>query len=127
MQATASKAAANVLRIAGVLATMEQSAALEEDHILRASTLMNYYLTEIQRLTEREGLHEILQDADRLRRWLLKKQPPPFSMRDLMRNGPRFVRKNTEYTSALMSVLIEYRWVDSDKGELFEVSDVSPQ
>lgn len=66
VQASASKAAANVLRIAGVLATMEQSTALDEDHILRASTLMDYYLTEIQRLTEREGLNKMLEDADRL-------------------------------------------------------------
>ncbi|VVP05643.1 hypothetical protein PS838_03054 [Pseudomonas fluorescens] len=57
VQPVASKAAANVLRIAGVLAMVEEASALDEAHIQRASTLMDYYLAEIQRLTEQEPVN----------------------------------------------------------------------
>jgi len=53
VQAAAGKAAANVLRMAGVIAVVEECSALEDVHIERASTLMDYYLAENQRLTER--------------------------------------------------------------------------
>lgn len=44
-----------------------------------------------------------------------------------MRNGPRFARKSTSHTSALLVELYERRWLDTDKGVVFEVRDVSPQ
>lgn len=44
-----SKAADNLLRVAGILAVVEDSGVVEVDHIQRASALIGYYLTEIQR------------------------------------------------------------------------------
>ena len=49
-----SKAADNLLRVASILAVVEESSVVEVDHIQRASALVGYYLTEIQRLTEQE-------------------------------------------------------------------------
>lgn len=126
VQAAAGKAAANVLRIAGVLAMVEESTVLEEVHIQRASTVMDYYLAEIQRLTELEPLNKLRAEADRLLRWLLQKNWPPFRIRDLTRNGPRFARKSTPHTAALLVELIAHRWLNTD-GDKFEVRHVPPQ
>ncbi len=40
-----SKAADNLLRIAGILAVVEESGVVEVDYIQRASALVGYYLT----------------------------------------------------------------------------------
>jgi len=126
VQSAAGKAAANVLRMAGVLAMVEESAVLEEVHIQRASTVMDYYLAEIQRLTEQEPLNKLRAEADRLLRWLVQKNWPPFRIRDLTRNGPRFARKSTQHTAALLVELIAHRWLNSD-GDKFEVRHVPTQ
>lgn len=77
VQAAAGKAAANVLRMAGVMAVVEESTVLEDMHIQRASTLMDHYLAENQRLTEQEPLNKLRAEADCLLRWLIKKNCPP--------------------------------------------------
>ena len=60
-----SKAADNLLRVAGILAVVEESSVVEVDHIQRASALVGYYLTEIQRLTEQEPVCRVKEEADR--------------------------------------------------------------
>ncbi|PVZ12613.1 MULTISPECIES: YfjI family protein [unclassified Pseudomonas] len=126
VQPAASKAAANVLRIAGVLATIEGASCITEAHIQRASTLMDYYLAEIQRLTEQEPLNKVRAEADVLLRWLQQKNWPPFTLRDLTRKGPRFARKSTRNTSMLLVELIDHQWLISD-GTTYEVRHVPPQ
>lgn len=126
MQAAAGKAAANVLRMAGVLAMVEESTVLEELHIQRASSLMDYYLAEIQRLTEQEPRNKLRAEADCLLRWLIQKNWPPFRIRDLTRNGPRFARKSTPHTAALLVELITHQRL-SNVGDIFEVRHVPPQ
>ncbi|WP_258660098.1 YfjI family protein [Pseudomonas sp. B21-036] len=126
VQAAASKAAANVLRMAGVMAVVEESTALEEVHIQRASTLMDYYLAENQRLTEQEPLNKLRAEADCLLRWLIKKNWPPFRLRDLTRNGPRFARKSTRYTFELLLQLVTHNWLNN-AGDIFEMRHVPPQ
>lgn len=126
VQAAAGKAAANVLRMAGVMAMVEESAALEDVHIQRASTLMDYYLAENQRLTEQEPLNKLRAEADCLLRWLIKKNWPPFRLRDLTRNGPRFARKSTRHTFELLLQLVTHNWLNN-VGDIFEVRHVPPQ
>lgn len=126
VQAAASKAAANVLRMAGVMAVVEESTVLEDMHIQRASTLMDYYLAENQRLTEQEPLNKLRAEADCLLRWLIKKNWPPFRLRDLTRNGPRFARKSTRHTFELLLQLVAHNWLDND-GDIFEVRHVPTQ
>lgn len=127
VQPVAGKAAANVLRIAGVLAMVEEASALDEAHIQRASTLMDYYLAEIQRLTEQEPVNSRCEEADRLLRWLVQKGWTHFTIRDVNRNGPRFARKSADHTASLLVVLITHRWLSSRDGRTFEVRHVSPQ
>ncbi|NWC29814.1 DUF3987 domain-containing protein [Pseudomonas tolaasii] len=118
-----SKAADNLLRVAGILAVVEESSVVEVDHIQRASTLMGYYLTEIQRLTEQEPVCRIKEEADRLLRWLQVKDWKRFSVRELNRNGPRFARKSSRYATKLLVELIDHQWLITD-GQTFEVRHV---
>lgn len=113
---SASKAADNLLRIAGVFAVLEDREMIEVTHIQRASSLMDYYLTEIQRLTEQEPINTQREEADRLLRWLQEKQWPPFTVRDLLRNGPRFARKSSHHTLALLVELITHQWLGGPTG-----------
>ncbi|AUG10028.1 YfjI family protein [Pseudomonas sp. S09G 359] len=118
-----SKAADNLLRIAGVLAVVEESSVVEVDHIQRASALVGYYLTEIQRLTEQEPVCRVKEEADRLLRWLQVKDWKRFSIRELNRNGPRFARKSSRHASRLLVELLNHHWLITD-GHTFEVRHV---
>jgi len=118
-----SKAADNLLRVAGILAVVEESSVVEVDHIQRASALVGYYLTEIQRLTEQEPVCRVKEEADRLLRWLQVKEWTRFSIRDLNRNGPRFARKSSRHAAKLLVELIDHQWLISD-GHTFEVRHV---
>ena len=106
---------------------VEEAIQLEEAHIQRASTLMDYYLAEIQRLTEQEPVNSRREEADRLLRWLVQKGWTHFTVRDVNRNGPRFARKSADHTASLLVVLITHRWLSSRDGTTFEVRHVSPQ
>ena len=118
-----SKAADNLLRVASILAVVEENSVVEVDHIQRASTLIGYYLTEIQRLTEQEPVCRVKEEADRLLRWLKVKDWKRFSIRDLNRNGPRFARKSSRHAAKLLVELIDHQWLISD-GHTFEVRHV---
>ncbi len=118
-----SKAADNLLRVASILAVVEENSVVEVDHIQRASTLIGYYLTEIQRLTEQEPVCRVKEEADRLLRWLKVKDWKRFSIRDLNRNGPRFARKSSRHAAKLLVELIDHQWLITD-GHTFEVRHV---
>lgn len=118
-----SKAADNLLRVAGILAVVEESSVVEADHIQRASALVGYYLTEIQRLTEQEPVCRVKEEADRLLRWLQVKDWKRFSIRDLNRNGPRFARKSSRHATKLLVELLDHHWLITD-GHTFEVRHV---
>ncbi|MFS2070927.1 YfjI family protein [Pseudomonas sp. CT11-2] len=118
-----SKAADNLLRVAGILAVVEESSVVEVDHIQRASALVGYYLTEMQRLTEQEPVCRVKEEADRLLRWLQVKDWKRFSIRELNRNGPRFARKSSRHAAKLLVELIDHQWLITD-GHTFEVRHV---
>ena len=118
-----SKAADNLLRVAGILAVLEESSVVEVDHIQRASALVGYYLNEIQRLTEQEPVCRVKEEADRLLRWLQVKDWKRFSIRELNRNGPRFARKSSRHAAKLLVELIDHQWLITD-GHTFEVRHV---
>jgi len=120
-----SKAADNLLRVAGILAVVEENSVVEVDHIQRASALVGYYLTEIQRLTEQEPVCRVKEEADRLLRWLQVKDWQRFSIRELNRNGPRFARKSSRHAAKLLVELIDHQWLITD-GHTFEVRHVQP-
>lgn len=105
----------------------EETCALDEAHIQRASTLMDYYLAEIQRLTEQAPVNSRREEADRLLRWLVQKGWTLFTVRDVNHNGPRFARKRADHIASLFVELITHRWLSCRDGTTFEVRHVSPQ
>ena len=123
VRASGSKAADNLLRVAGILATVEERSVVEVDHIQRASALIGYCLTEVQRLAEQEPVCRMKEEADRLLRWLHAKNWKRFRLRDLNRNGPRFARKSSRHTAELQVELIDHQLVITD-GHTFEVRHV---
>ncbi|MGH8349746.1 MAG: YfjI family protein [Pseudomonas sp.] len=126
ISATAGKAAAYVLRIAGLLAVIERTDRVGEKHVRRAANLIEFYLTEAQRLTEREPCDVILEDADRLLRWLREKNWARFTLRELVRGGPRFARKSSRRTGKILGALIVNGWLRTpDAGKTYEVQHVS--
>lgn len=66
MRRSGSKAADNLLCVAGILAVVEEGSAVEVDHIQRASTLVGCFLTENQRLTEHDRVCRVKEEADPL-------------------------------------------------------------
>ncbi|MCY1456234.1 hypothetical protein D9M71_734370 [compost metagenome] len=96
---------------------------MEVDQIQRASALVGYYLSEIQRLTEQEPVCRVKEEADRLLRWLQVKDWKRFSIRELNRNGPRFARKSSRHAAKLLVELIDHQWLSTD-GCTFEVRHV---
>ncbi len=104
---------------------VEESNTVEVDHIQRASTLVGYYLAEIQRLTELEPMCRVKEEADRLLRWLQVKDRKRFSVRELNRNGPRFARKSSRHATKLLVELIDHQWLTTD-GQTFEVRHFQP-
>lgn len=115
MQGTAAKLAEQILRLAAVTTVFEQPNALEigEGAMDGAIRLANYYLHEAKRLTLGQG-NRMLKQAKELLDWL-RGQPDPIALRDIYRNGPRFVR-NAKQAREYLDILIEHGWAQSVDG-----------
>tara|TARA_R110001599_G_C12275986_1_gene662390 strand:- start:12645 stop:14126 length:1482 start_codon:yes stop_codon:yes gene_type:complete len=115
IKATASKAAENIIRIAGVLALIENIEAdqIELNHIEKAVILGQYYLSEALRLNEGEPKDTNLESAQLLLDWLKEQESTFFSLRMICRNGPRAsgVRSGKATAQKIINTLVEYGWV----------------
>jgi hypothetical protein len=110
MQAYAAKLAEHILRIAGVITLIEDPDAAEVagPTMEGAIRLAHFYLHEAGRLMIRPG-DPGLSQAKALLDWL-RRQPSPIALRDVYRNGPRFVRSAKE-ARKLIDELREHHWV----------------
>lgn len=119
IKATGSKAADNILRIAGVLSLVEnpETKIIKEEHMFNAITLGAYYQYEALRLTTENKLNLVLPRAQYLLDWLqdLNKNfhRTIFSTRDIYRNAPHHtkIKSKREPAMELISVLVEYGWL----------------
>lgn len=116
-QAYASKLPEQVLRIAGVISLFEEPDAVEISETLMqgAISLAYYYL--------HEAMHLLMSPADRslvrakeLLEWL-KRYQSPIALRDIYRNGPKFVR-TASGARELLNILIEHGWVKRHEGRI---------
>lgn len=122
---TASKGAENVLRIAGVLAVLEDAGAITLPLIERATVLVRWYLAEALRLTNPAKVEPQLLQAQRLLDWLLHNHWQTFDARQLQREGPRFVRKSAAHRNAILTALIEHHWLSSYDGKQFQINPLA--
>lgn len=113
---TASKAAEQALRIAGVLTIFEDVSAtcISEENLARALALTRYYLEEAVRISDIGFLDRDLELAQRVLDWMKKKalEENPrkvFSLQEIyQRAGPREVR-NKKTAQKVMRILEDHK------------------
>lgn len=106
-----SKAPEHALRIAGALTFFdsEWNASISEEFMLRAITLVRYYIDEHLRIFEHQNLRPALANAENLYNYCLRKKLTEISLTDILQLGPVDTRIS-ETAHQAISVLIEYGW-----------------
>lgn len=122
---TAAKGAENVLRIAGVLAVIEEVSAITRPIVERAAALVHWYLAEALRLCNPAKAEPYLIEAQRLFDWLSAKAWVTFEARALQREGPRFARKSAAQRDQLLSVLVEHHYLLTSDGRQFRINPMA--
>ncbi len=110
---TASKAAEQAARIAGVLTLWRDLDALEvqPSDMADGITLAQFYLSEASRLASAATVSAEIDTAENLRRWLLESwTEPEVLVRDVVQLGPRRLRETPKARAAL-SVLEKHGWL----------------
>lgn len=107
----ANKAPEQVLRLAGLQAALDRSAAVTVPHIRRASVLMDWYLEEWQSMAVRlvEHRQEVALPLELLR-WMQQKRNDTgqdvFNLREMYTRGPRIIRNQSQRARELVAELI---------------------
>ena len=110
---TASKAAEQAARIAGVLTLWGnlQASEVQVDDMTDAITLARYYLSEASRLANAANVSVEIDKAEKLRKWLLESWPhPEITSREVVRLGPNSLRESPKAKAAL-AILEEHGWL----------------
>ena len=110
---TASKAAEQAARIAGVLTLWRDlhAPAVEARDMGGAIELAQFYLTEASRLASAATVSAEIDRAEALRRWLLESWPEPdVLVRDVVRRGPNPLRESPKARAAL-GILEKHGWL----------------
>lgn len=118
---TASKAAEQATRIAGVLTLWADLDAqdVRADRMADAITLAQFYLSEASRLASAASVSAEIDRAEALRKWLLDGWAhPDVMLRDVVRLGPNPLRESPKARAAL-GTLEKHGWlVRLDRGAL---------
>jgi hypothetical protein len=122
IKATAAKGAENLLRIAGIMAVVEESGTLTPTLIERAAVLVAWYLDEALRVGHPVKVEARLLQAQRLLDWLRANDWQSFEARELQRKGPRFARKSAPLLKELLGILIEHRQLLTVDGRVFRLA-----
>lgn len=110
---TASKAAEQAARIAGVLTLWRdlEAVKIEGCDMADAIDLAQFYLSEASRLASAALVSSEIDKAERLRRWLLESWPEPnVLVRDVVRLGPNALRESPKARAAL-GILEKHGWL----------------
>jgi hypothetical protein len=110
---TASKAAEQAARIAGVLTLWRDQQALKvaARDMENAINLAQFYLSEASRLANAALVSSEIDKAEKLRRWLLESWPEREVMvRDVLRLGPNALRESPKARAALI-LLEKHGWL----------------
>lgn len=110
---TASKAAEQAARIAGVLTLWRELDAqqVQPTDMADAITLAQFYLSEASRLASAANVSAEIDKAEALRRWLLESWAhPEVMLRDVVRLGPNALRESPKARAAL-GILEKHGWL----------------
>lgn len=111
---TASKAAEQAARIAGVLALFHDLDApcVTLEDVANAVELMRYYLGEALRLSQAATLSGDLERAEKLRRWIIDKwECDEILPRDIQKNGPTTALRQAPKVRSAIATLEKYGWL----------------
>jgi hypothetical protein len=102
----ASKAPAQILRIAGVLTVIEQpnAVAIEMSAIARAATLMKYYLGEATRIVGTSSVPEHVRHAEALVEWCRRERKTEIYSREALQFGPNAIRSVETFDKAIATL-----------------------
>jgi hypothetical protein len=117
------KAPENAARIAAILTLMDNIAApfISEAAMQQGIRLANWYVGEACRLHEARWTDPQLVLAQDLLAWLLRSYPRIFTLRDVLRNGPKKFRTKSVLTT-LLSILMDHHWVIRGSKSVFELN-----
>ncbi len=110
---TASKAAEQAARIAGVLTLWRdlEAVKVESRDMADAINLAQFYLSEASRLASAATVSAEIDKAENLRRWLLESwEHPEIMVRDVVRLGPNALRESPKARAAL-GILEKHGWL----------------
>ncbi len=110
---TASKAAEQAARLAGVLTLWCDLHAVEVSakDMADAITLAQFYLSEAARLAHAATVSAEIDRAERLRKWLVERwAEPEITVRDVLQKGPNGLRESPKAMAAL-TVLEKHGWL----------------
>ena len=117
---TASKAAEQAARIAGVLALWRDLEApkVEAREMACAIELAQFYLSEASRLASAAITSEKVENAEKLRKWLLESWPhDDVTLREVVQYGPNVLRESPKAKAAL-GMLTEHDWLIAQEAKL---------
>ena len=118
---TASKVAEQAARIAGVLTLWTDLKATEVQPNVMADAikLAQFYLSEASRLASAALVSEKVDNAEKLRKWLLESWPHgDVTLREVVNRGPNALRESPKALVAL-KILQEHDWLkENEKGML---------
>lgn len=108
----AGKAGAHILRLAGIMCLFENPSISEvtENHIQRATTLMEYYLNERLRITTLAEPNIQLENARKLLEWMQIRKFKRLVLPDVYQSGPAIFRNKKQALESL-KVLEDHWWI----------------
>lgn len=95
------------LRIAGVLAAMDDATEISVELLERGIELAVFYLSEAKRLYEASGITPEVSRALKLLRWLVERKAETISLRDIQIKGPAALQEASAVKAAV-AVLQEH-------------------
>ena len=110
---TASKAAEQAARIAGVLTLWRDldAPAVQAVEMANGVALAQFYLGEASRLANAANVSAEVDRAEKLRRWMLDRfGESELVLRDVVRDGPNPLRDGPKAKAAI-KLLVEYGWL----------------
>lgn len=123
IKATASKAAEQLLRIAGVLAVSEGTKIITLQTLEWATTLIHWYLAEALRLINPAKTDPRLVSAQRLLDWVKAKGWKAFHRDTLGAQGP--TRGKAKLRNELLAILLEHHHLLSCDGKEYRINPAS--
>ncbi|WP_374763253.1 YfjI family protein [Yunchengibacter salinarum] len=114
MTASASKAAEQAARLAGVLTLWANpdAPAVDGEAMDQGITLAAYYLDEAKRLTDKAAVSEAARQAEALRHWLVNGWPEPDVLPgDVLQKAPTRALRDREAARRALARLVDAGWL----------------